>query len=47
MKEWIEELIVTHPKLAMLAVALIVAIIEAVTGVTVTVGNEIEGAAPV
>lgn len=44
LKRYIEELIIAHPKVAVALVALIVAIVEAVSGVTVTVGNEVASA---
>lgn len=44
MKDWIEQLIIAHPKLAVTLVAFVVALIEALTGVTVSVGNEAIGA---
>ena len=47
MKEWIEQLIITHPKLVLAAFGLFALIFEALTGVTVTVGNEAIDVAPV
>lgn len=43
MKLFIEELIANHPKLAVALVALIVALVEAATGLTVTINDQTLG----